>query len=89
MQWGAARRAGQIILLGADRRDRLNGRMELLPVMLDSLAAYPSWFVVACVTVVLAVGIWALVKVVKWMLYALLALVLIGGLGMVVWQLVQ
>ena len=76
-------------MLGAGRRDRLNGRMEMLPVMLDSLAAYPAWLVVACVTVVLAVGLWALVKVVKWMIYALLALVLVGGLGMVVWLLVQ
>ena len=63
--------------------------MEMLPVMLDSLAAYPWWFVAACVTVVLAVGLWALIKVVKWLLYALLALVLVGGLGMVVWLLVQ
>ncbi len=63
--------------------------MEILPVMLDSLAAYPTWLVVACTAVVLAVGFWALVKVVKWMLYALLALVLVGGLAMVVWLLVQ
>ena len=40
-------------------------------------------------TVVLAVGLWALVKVVKWMIYALMALVIVGGLGMVVWLLVQ
>jgi len=63
--------------------------MEMLPVMLDSLAAYPLWFVAACVTVVLAVGLWALVKVVKWMLYALLALVLLGGFSLMGWLLVQ
>ena len=83
------RRAGQIILLGADRCGRLNGPMEMLPMMLDSLAAYPSWFVVACVTVVLAAGLWALVKVVKWMIYALMALVILGGFTLMAWLLVQ
>jgi hypothetical protein len=63
--------------------------MEMLPMMLDSLAAYPSWFVVACVTVVLAAGLWALVKVVKWMIYALMALVILGGFTLMAWLLVQ
>jgi hypothetical protein len=63
--------------------------MEMLPTMFDSLAAYPRWFVAACVTVVLAVGIWALIKVVKWVLYLLLALVILGGLVAVGWLLMQ
>jgi hypothetical protein len=55
--------------------------------MLDSLAAYPPWLVAACATVVLAVGLWAVIKVVKWVLYLLLALVILGGLGAVAWLL--
>lgn len=61
--------------------------MDSLNVMLDSLAAYPPWLVAACATVVLAVGLWAVIKVVKWVLYLLLALVILGGLGAVAWLL--
>ena len=55
--------------------------------LLDSLASYPRWFVVACLTVVLAAAIWLLAKLLKGMLYALIGIVLIGGAGMTVWLL--
>jgi len=55
--------------------------------LLDSLASYPHWFVVACLTLVVAAVIWLLAKVLKWGLYALVGLVLIGGLGASIWLL--
>lgn len=57
--------------------------------MLDSLAAYPRWLVVACLTVLLAVAIWVMIKVVKGVLYVLLVLVILGGASTVVWLLLQ
>lgn len=63
--------------------------MSALPPkpLLDSLASYPHWFVAACVTLVLAAAIWLLAKVLKWGLYALVGLVLVGGLGATIWLL--
>jgi len=54
---------------------------------LDSLAGYPHWFVAACLTLVVAAVIWVLAKLLKWGLYAIIALVLVGGLGVTVWLL--
>lgn len=54
---------------------------------LDSLAGYPHWFVAACLTLVAAAVIWVLAKLLKWGLYAIIALVLVGGLGVTVWLL--
>lgn len=54
---------------------------KLPPTFFDSLADYPDWFVVTCVTVVMAVAIWVLVKLLKWALWlALIAVVVVGGL---------
>ena len=50
---------------------------------MESLKAYPEWFVVACVTIVAAVAIWVLVKLLKWALWALLIGVLVVGGAMV------
>jgi len=63
--------------------------MEQLPPFFDSLAEYPRWFVAACLTVVAALIVWGLIKMLKWTLYLLLALVLIGGAALVVWLLVN
>jgi hypothetical protein len=60
--------------------------MEPKP-MLDSLAGYPHWFVAACLTLVVAAVIWVLAKALKWSLYALIAVVLVGGLGASIWLL--
>lgn len=60
--------------------------IEHLPtLMLDSLAGYPRWFVAACLTVVLAAGLWAIAKLLKWSLYLLVALVLLAGLAVTAW----
>lgn len=63
--------------------------MEGLPPIFDSLKEYPPWFVIACVTVVAAIGIWLLIKVVKVALYILLAAVIVGGLATVGWLLLH
>jgi hypothetical protein len=63
--------------------------MESLPPLFDSLAEYPRWFMAACLTVVTALVIWGLIKMLKWTLYLLLALVLLGGGGLVVWLLLN
>jgi len=80
---------GQIILLGATGRRRLNGAVKSPTELTDILAAYPEWLLVLGGTLVLAVAIWLFMKVVKWLLYLLLALVLIGGIGWAVWLLLQ
>jgi len=45
----------------------------------DSLAGYPPWFVALCATIVACVLIWCAAKLLKWSLYLLMALVLVGG----------
>src|SRR3954466_6583335 len=68
-------------------RDRIFVTGVLLAVlqnaqtMSDSLADYPRWFVVACGTIVLAVVLWIGMKLLKVMLWFLIATVLVVGLG--------
>jgi cytochrome c-type biogenesis protein CcmH/NrfG len=59
------------------------------PTVMESLKDYPEWFVVACVTIVVAVAIWVLVKLLKWALWALLIGVLAVGGVTVAWLLLQ
>lgn len=54
---------------------------------LDSLAEYPRWLVVAVFTVVAAVAIWILAKLIKWTLWLLLIAVVIGGTATALWLL--
>lgn len=63
--------------------------MESPSSLPDFLAHYPPWMVVLVATLMLAVGLWLFMKVVKWLLYLLLALVLIGGVGWAVWLLLH
>ncbi|MFM9954614.1 MAG: hypothetical protein ACKVVO_11195 [Opitutaceae bacterium] len=57
--------------------------------MLDSLADYPRWVVVVCVTIVLAAAIWVVMKLLKWTLWMLLFAVLIIGLGTAAWLMLR
>ena len=57
--------------------------------LLDSLAGYPPWFVAACLTIVAAVAIWVIAKLLKWSLYLLVGLVLIGGAVATAWLLLR
>lgn len=62
---------------------------ETTTPLLDSLAGYPPWFVAGCVTVVAAVAIWIIAKLLKWSLYLLMVLVLIAGLAGTVYLLMN
>jgi len=55
--------------------------------LLESLARYPHWFVAACLTVVIAAALWVLARLLKWSLYALVGLVLLGGAATTLWLL--
>ena len=57
------------------------------PTILDSLADYPRWVVVACATIVLAAASWVVIKLLKWTLWLLLLSVVIIGLGTAAWLL--
>ena len=59
------------------------------PTILDSLADYPRWVVVVCVTIVLAAAIWVVMKLLKWTLWMLLFAVLIIGLGTAAWLMLR
>ena len=91
---GDAAEASCCFLLGLIARPALR-RGVLLAVfakattMLDSLADYPRWFVVACGTIVGAVLIWVVMKLLKLALWVLIATVLIVGLGTATWLLVK
>ena len=79
-QWEAEAAVAQLILLGEMPPGRLNRNcMDSLPPFLDSLGEYPRWFVVACLTLVAAVGLWMLAKALKWTLYLLVAVIVIAG----------
>jgi len=52
---------------------------KVSPPVVESLADYPPWLVVACATIVAAVLIWLLVKALKWALWVLLIVVLVAG----------
>jgi hypothetical protein len=63
--------------------------MEKLAPMFNSLAEYPRWMVVACLAVVGALAIYVFAKLLKWSLYLLMAVVLVGGLGLAAWLLLH
>jgi uncharacterized membrane protein len=56
---------------------------------LDTFAGYPQWLQVACLTVVAALAIWIVGKLLKIALWVLLFVVLIGGSIATVWLLFQ
>ncbi|MFA5266110.1 MAG: hypothetical protein WC378_19990 [Opitutaceae bacterium] len=59
--------------------------IESLKPLLNSLKEYPSWFVTLCACLAGAVAIYALAKLIKWTLYTLLLVVLVGGVALSVW----
>lgn len=75
--------------LETPRRPGLNAGVMALPPpdpsMLDSLAAYPRWFVALCGTIVAAALIWIVMKLLKWSFYLLLAAVVAVGLLATIW----
>jgi len=63
--------------------------MEQLTPLFNSLADYPRWLVVACLAVVGVLAIYVVVKLLKWSLYLLMAVVLVAGLGLAAWLLLH
>ncbi|PHX72959.1 MAG: hypothetical protein CK548_02530 [Opitutia bacterium] len=83
-------------MLGAAARATFCGAVFLAllsktsaPTILDSLADYPRWVVVACVTILLAAAIWVVMKLLKGTLWLLLFTVLIIGLGTAAWLMLR
>ena len=80
--------------LGPLARGRLRGAVLLALIaktssMLDSLADYPRWFVVACGTIVAAVSIWVVMKLLKLTMWLLIFAVLVVGLATAAWLLLK
>jgi hypothetical protein len=51
----------------------------------QSLEGWPPWLTVAVATILAALAIWVLMKVLKWALWLLFFVVLFGGLGWAAW----
>jgi hypothetical protein len=68
---------GQIILHGAGRPLRWG--------MLDSLAEYPHWFVVACATLAAGALLWLLMKLLKAALWIMIVGILLVGGAAAIW----
>lgn len=51
------------------------------PSYLETFQSWPLWVQVLIGTVVVAVGLWIFAKVLKWTIWILIVLVIIGGLG--------
>lgn len=62
---------------------------ETIRVVEYDLGGYPRWVVVLGGTLVLALIIWVMMKLLKWTLWLLLFAVLIGGIAWSAWLLVQ
>jgi hypothetical protein len=80
-------RAAEGNLFGDDRTVGVQtGGMELFQRLLAPLAAYPRWFVVACLVLVALAAGWLLAKLFKWTLSLLFAaVVLLLILAAVAW----
>jgi hypothetical protein len=82
-------------LLGAVGDSRLVGGVLLAAVTQTvksfefDLSAYPQWMIVAVGTLVVALVVWILMKLLKWTLWLLFFGVLIGGLAWAGWLAVQ
>jgi hypothetical protein len=73
-----------MIFLGVPAGARLGGGVPLAQAVTHTytfdLSSYPPWLLVLTGTLLAVLGIWVLMKVLKWTLWLLLFLVLIGGL---------
>ena len=73
-----------MIFLGVLRRKRLGDGVwsaaAVTRTYVFDLSAYPDWLVVLVGTLVAALVIWILIKLLKWALWLLFFAVLIGGL---------
>jgi len=81
--------SAQIILHGAAFSVLCFKMPESLKPLLNSLREYPSWFVALCLCLAGATAIYVLAKLIKFTLYALLILVLVGGLAVSIYLLIK
>jgi hypothetical protein len=58
-------------------------------VTIIDLSGWPRWLVVLVGTLVLALGIWIAMKLLKWTLWLLFWAVLIGGMAWAIWLLIR
>ena len=72
---------------------RLRDAVQLAEVVTKTysldLSAYPRWVVVLAGTLVAVVALWIVLKLLKLTLWLLLFLVLFGGIGWAVWELLK
>jgi hypothetical protein len=61
----------------------------LPPAVAHALAGYPPWLVIASLVVAALLALWVLGKVLKWTLYLLLILLLVGAGGFAIWMLLN
>ncbi len=81
-------------LLGVAANSRLRGGVSLAVLVKESvtvidLSSYPRWLVVLVGTLVGALVIWLLIKLLKVALWLLFFAVLVGGLAWVGWLLLH
>lgn len=86
--------AAAVFLLGARGAARLGERVPLAVVTQTSsfglsLDGYPDWLVLLVGTLVAALAIWLLIKLIKLALWLLLVVVLVGGLAAALWLLLH
>jgi len=55
--------------------------------MLDSLAQYPHWFVIACATLSAAVILWLVMKILKAAIWMLIFGIVVAGGATAIWLL--
>jgi len=56
-----------------------------LQALVDSVSGYPRWLIIAAATLVAAVLIWVVAKLLEWALWLLLIAVIVGGLAWAAW----
>ena len=61
----------------------------LPPSVAQALAGYPPWLVITSLVVAALLALWVLGKILKWTLYVLLVLLLIGAGGFAIWMLLN
>ena len=54
---------------------------------IDSLSSYPRWLVIAAATLVAALLVWLVAKLLEWTLWLILIVVIVGGLAWAAWAL--
>lgn len=56
---------------------------------IDSLSSYPRWLVIAAATLVAALLVWIVAKLLEWTLWLILIVVIVGGLAWAGWTLMR